>query len=77
MTPPTDPPCPATDARALGQEAVLRAAERFLADTSEAITPDTPAPALLRYAALYRSHLAALVATSRRLDRCGGRHGRT
>lgn len=76
MTPLTDPPCPATDARALVQDTALRAAERFLADTSEAITPDTPAPILLRYAALYRTHLAALVATSRHLDTCG-RHGCT
>lgn len=77
MTPPTDHPCAATDARALIQDAALRAAERFLADTSEAVTPDTPAPALLCYAALYRAHLAALVASSRRLDTCSGRDERT
>ena len=77
MTPPTDRPCAATDTRALVRETALRAAERFLADTSEAVTPDTPAPALLCYAALYRAHLAALVATSRRLDTCGGQPGRT
>jgi hypothetical protein len=57
-----------TDARSAAQEAALLAAERFLADTSEAVTPDTPAPALLRYAARYRAHLAAVVAASRRLD---------
>ena len=77
MTPPTDRPCAAADARALVQDTALRAAERFLADTSEAITPDTPAPILLRYAGLYRAHLAALVAGSRRLDTNVGRHGRT
>jgi hypothetical protein len=43
------------------REAVTRAAERFLADTVEAINPDTPAPALLRYAAGYRAHLVAVI----------------
>jgi hypothetical protein len=77
MTPPTDRPCAVTDARALIQDIAVRAAERFLADTSEAVTPDTPAPALLCYAALYRAHLAALVATSRCLNTSGGQEGRT
>ncbi len=57
-----------TGVRPAGRESALVAAERFLAETAEAVTPDTPAPALLSYAARYRSHLAALVAASRRPD---------
>jgi len=57
---------PATVAERLGvREAALLAAERFLARTSEAVNPDTPAPVLLTYAARYRAHLAAVVAASR------------
>jgi hypothetical protein len=48
------------------KETALAAAERFLADTAEAIHPDLPAPALLRYTASYRAHLAAVVTASRR-----------
>jgi hypothetical protein len=46
-------------------EAAVSAAERFLADTAEAVHPDLPAPALLRYTASYRAHLAAVVNASR------------
>ena len=51
--------------RATVRVSALRAAERFLADTAEAITPETPPRDLLRYAGLYRAHLAALVAATR------------
>jgi hypothetical protein len=64
----TDGPATTTDTGPTAQEAAFLAAERFLADTSEAINPDTPAPALLRCAARYRVHLAAVVAASRRPD---------
>lgn len=64
----TDGPATTTDTTPTAQEAALLAAERFLADTAEAIHPDTSAPALLRCAARYRAHLAAVVAASRRSD---------
>ncbi len=47
------------------RRAALVAAEQFLADTAEAVTPDTSASELLRCAASYRAHLAILVAAMR------------
>jgi hypothetical protein len=52
-------------ARPAKREAVLRAAECFLADTVEVIHPDTPAPVLLQYTARYRARLAAVVEARR------------
>jgi hypothetical protein len=51
----------------------LAAAEQFLASTVEAVHPDLPAAVILRYAADYRAHLAAVVAASCRAEgsRCG------
>jgi hypothetical protein len=43
----------------------LMAAEQFLASTVEAVHPDLPAAVLVRYAAGYRAHLAAVVAANR------------
>jgi glutathione S-transferase len=57
-----------TGARPTVRDAALAAAERFLASTAEAVHPDTPAPALLHYAARYRAHLAAVLAASRDTD---------
>lgn len=68
MTDRTDGPATTTDARPTAREAAVLAAERFLADTCEAIAPDTPAPALLSYAARYRAHLSAVVAVIRQSD---------
>ena len=70
----SDSPASVADTRLWMREAALLAAERFLADTSETINPDTPAPALLHYAARYRAHLAAVVAASR--HPAGGRPAR-
>jgi hypothetical protein len=46
------------------QESALGAARQFLADTVEAIGPETPAGGLLACAARSRAHLAAVVAAS-------------
>ncbi len=61
----TDDPGRDAGTQASVPRSALRTAEDFLADTAEAITPETPARDLLRYAGLYRSHLAALVAAAR------------
>jgi hypothetical protein len=65
MTPLSDDPGRDTGTQATVPRSALRAAEDFLAGTAETITPETPARELLRYAGLYRSHLAALVAAAR------------
>lgn len=61
----TDEPANVPATRLDARESALLAAERFLAATVEGITPDTPPADLLRYAGLYRSHLAAVVAAHR------------
>jgi hypothetical protein len=44
------------------REPALSAARRFLAETAETITPDTPAGELLACLTRYRAHLSALAA---------------
>ena len=55
----------ATTANAPGMAAALAAAERLLAGTADAITPDTPARDLLTCLTSYRAHLSALAAATR------------
>jgi hypothetical protein len=65
MSATTDDPGRDAGPQATVPASTLRAAEDLLAGTAEAITPETPACDLLRYAGLYRSQLAALVAAAR------------
>ncbi len=68
MASPSNEPVAAGGVGPAGRDIALSEAERFLAGTSEAIGPDTPAPALLRYLARYRAHLATVVAIFRERD---------
>lgn len=48
-----------------GIEAALVAVEQLLADTVDAVDPDTPASELLKYTTRYRSNLSVLVTLCR------------
>ena len=60
------PPQPTDKTRTTDLETALRNAEEFLIKSGEAIHPDLSARTLLRYLSQYRTHLHAVVTTTRR-----------
>jgi hypothetical protein len=63
---PTGPARPDDAAANPDLETALRNAEQFLAKSCEAVHPDLSARTMMRYLNQYRTHLYAVVATTRR-----------
>jgi hypothetical protein len=63
---PTGPAQPSDAADSADLETALQDAEQFLIKSGQAIHPDLSARTLLRYLTQYRTHLHAVVTTTRR-----------
>ncbi len=71
---PADPGSPNDKAGNADLETTLRNAEQFLVNSGQAIHPDLSARTMLRYLAQYRTHLHAVVTTTRREQGPGVSH---